>query len=179
MSSMRKLIRRSNITTTDDHFTTDHGSCCIGNNMIRRAELLMSSIEGIELEPVASGAPPQTSTLLSELSSLLKQFPITLDTPLFEVVMRLTAIPKNTDFWREVTIQDQAISDTRFAWCPKLKCNYCPGFEYSLFQNQNSAPLIREALERHFTNILHWERVKRRRREIRRRTGLEAALHSF
>ena len=175
-TSIRNLTRSSDITTTDDHFTNNHKNCCIRDDVSWRAEPLMYWTEGIELEHVASGAPPQKSTLLSQLSGLLEQFHTTRDTSNFEVVMRLTAIPNNTDFWQEVTIRSQATSDTRFAWCPKLKCIYCPGFEYSLFRNQHSEPLICEALERHVLDDLHCERVKRRKREIRHITGSGAAL---
>ena len=176
LSSMMKFPRRSDITTSDDHFTTAHGSCCIGDHLIFRAQSIFNSLQGIELEPVASGAPPQNSTQLSQLSGLIEQFNTTRGTPVFEVVTRLTAIPNNTDFWREFTIEGQATSDTRLAWCPKLKCYYCPGFEYSLFQHENSDPLILEALGDHLTDILHCERLKRSRLETRRRTRLEAAL---
>ena len=173
-SSIKKFPRRSDVTTADDQFTSDHGSCCIGDDMIFRADLVVSALKGVELEPVASGAPPQESTLLLQLSGLLEKFHTTGDTPTFEVVTRLTAIPNNTDFWRRVARRNQATSDTRLAWCPKLKCNYCPGFEYSLFQNENSELLICKALEEHVTNTLHCERVRRRRREMRR-MYLEAA----
>ena len=179
--SIEKLTPRSDTTTTDDHFATDHASCGIAGYVIFRATLLMSSVEGIELEPVAPGAPPQESTLLSQLSDFLERFHTRRlhtrrDTLPFEVVVRLTAIPNYTNFWREVAVPGQAILDTRFAWCPKLKCKYCPGFEYSLFQHQFSEPVIYTTLERHVKDTLHYERVKRIRRAIPRRTSLEVAL---
>ena len=174
-SSIRKFPRRSDVTTADDRFTTDHASCCIGDDVISRARSVVRALQGIELEPVASEAPPQESTLLLYLSALLEKFHTTGDTPTFEVVTRLTAVPNDTNFWRKVTTRSQATSDTRSAWCPKLKCNYCPGFEYSLFQNHSFERTICRALERHVENTLHCERVRRRKREIRRRTCSEAA----
>ena len=174
--SIEKLTPRSDITTTDDRFATDHASCGIAGYVMFRANLLMSKIEGIELELVAPGAPPQELMLLSQLSDFLERFHTRRDTSPFEVVMRLTAIPNYTNFWREVTVPGQAILDTRFAWCPKFKCHYCPGFEYSLFQHQYSEPVIYTTLEWHVEDTLHSERVKRIRRAVPRRTSLEVAL---
>ena len=159
----------------DDHFTSDHGSCCIGDRVSFHANNITDSVDGIELEAVASEAPPRNSAQLSQLSKLLKDFEFVPDAPPFEVVMRLTAVPSNTDFWREISIRSQATSDTRFAWCPKIICNYCPGFEYSLFQHRNNELHIDMALRRHCTNALHYERVRRRRRVIRG-ARLEAGL---
>lgn len=173
--SIRKLSRVSDITETDDQFTVDHESCCIGADLISQASDIVD-VDGIELEALASEAPPQSSTLLSHLSGLVKRFNVTSDSPTYEVVLRLTAIPIETQLWRIVATRSQATADARFAWCPKLKCNYCPGFEYSLFQHPNDDSVISKTLESHDVNSLHCERVRRRRREIRRRARLEAAL---
>ena len=167
LSSISKLIRRPVITTTDDRFTDNHRSCYIGTGLVYDANNIIDSTDGIELEAVASGAPPEESRQLSQLSELLKPYQLSRNPPSFEVVMRLTAVPSNTDFWREITTRSPTTSDTSFAWCPKIKCNHCPGFEYSLFQHQNDEVLIDKALKRHLTSPLHYERVKR---------SLEAAL---
>ena len=173
---IRKLRRMSDITETDDQFTVDHRSCCIGADLICQASDIVDAVDGIELEALASEAPPQQSTLLSHLSALVKRFNVTSDSPTYEVVLRLTAIPIETQFWRVVPTRSQAAADARFAWCPKLKCNYCPGFEYSLFQHPNDDSVICRTLESHDVNSLHCERVRRRRREVRHRARLEAAL---
>ena len=175
LSSIRTLTGMSDITNMDDQFTIDHINCCIGTGLICSANYIAASLDGIELEAVASEAPPQ-STLLSHLSRLVKLSDSTSDPASYEVVLRWTAIPINNKLWRDVTIRSQAISDTRFAWCPRVKCNYCPAFEYSLFQRLKGTLHIRKALQSHSTNPLHCERVRRRRREIRRRSRLEAAL---
>ena len=174
--SIKTLTRMSDITVTDDQFTIDHRNCCIGAGLISHANQIVVSLDGIELEAVASEPPPQKSTLLSHLSRFVKLSEITGDPPLYEVVLRWTAIPIDTEHWRDGIIRSQATSDTRFAWCPKVKCNCCPAFEYSLFQHPSDNLHIRKALESHSTNSLHCERIKRRRREIRRRARLEAAL---
>lgn len=167
LSSIRKLTRLSDITKRDDQFTIDHRSCCIGAGLISHANNIIESVDGIELETVASGHLLQMSH--PQVSSLVRRYHHTHDLPPFEAEMRFTAVPNDTEFWREVTTASQVTSDTRFAWCPKLRCNYCPGFEYSLFQHPNDSLLICTALECHLTNSLHRERVRRRRPEIRRR----------
>ena len=161
ISSIRKLSSLYGITTLDDRFKIDHGKCSIGPSVTLPSHGIFCSVEGIELEAVSSGAAPQKSTLLSQLSSLLKRFEIIHNTAAFEVVMRYTAIPNDPDFWREVVLPCRATSDSRFAWCPKLKCKHCPGFEYSLFRHQNAEPIIWMALERHVATPLHCERVRR------------------
>ncbi|KAK0511875.1 hypothetical protein JMJ35_005725 [Cladonia borealis] len=160
--SIRELTRRSDITITDDRFTAEHGSCCIGNRLSFHADDIINSVDGIELEALASGLSPQKPAQLSQLSKVLEGFETMSDAPAFEVVMRLTAVPNNTNFWREITAQGQARSDTNFAWCPNIKCTSCPGFEYSLFQHPNDELVIHMALGQHFGNVLHHERDKRR-----------------
>ena len=176
LSSIRTLTGMSDITDRDDQFSIDHRNCCIGTGLICSANYIAASLDGIELEAVASEAPPQKSRQLSHLSSLVKMSGITSDPSPYEIMLRWTAIPIGNELWRDITIRSQATSDPRFAWCPRVKCNYCPAFNYSLFQHLNVDSHIRKALEWHSTNFLHCERVRRRRREIRRRSRLEAAL---
>ncbi len=160
--SIRTLSGMSGITTLDERFTIDHGSCSVVTNVTIPANGIIGSVEGIELEAVSSGAAPQKSTLISQLSSLLERFQIMHNTAAFEVVMRYTAIPNDPEFWREVILPSQTTSDSRFAWCPKLKCKHCPGFEYSPFRHQNAESLIWAALKSHVARPLHCERARRR-----------------
>ena len=164
-SSISKLTRES---LPDDRFTTNHKTCCVGPSLLFQATEIIDSVDGIELEPVASRAPPPQPTPPSSLSEILEQVHDRLGSPHFELVMRLTAVPNNTNFWQDVAVRDQATSDTRFAWCPKVTCIYCPGFEYSLFQHRHNEPDTREALRRHMLNGVHMEMYRRVYEERRR-----------
>ena len=179
LSSIRSLTSISDFSTTNDNFMTKHGSCCIGDRLSPQVKHITDSVDGIELEAVASVAPPQKPAQLTQLYELLKQSDIISDqAPCFEVVMRLTAVPTQPDYWRRLNIQSYATSDTRFAWCPKIICNYCPGFEYSLFQHYFHKEITEVPLKWHSSTYLHRVRVKRGRRESPRRSSLDAALET-
>ena len=163
MSPISRVIRVSDGSLVDDRFTLNHGGCGVGHRLLFHAKNIINSVEGIELEAVASRDPPPQSAQPSPLFSFIERKNVTLGSRNFEVVMRLTAIPTSTNFWREVAIESQATSDTRYAWCPVLKCIYCPGFEYSLFQRGYNELRLHEAINHHISNSIHWARRRKAR----------------
>ena len=163
LSSISKMIPESD-TSLPDHFTISHECCCVGRTLMFHANNIIDSVDGIELEAVASRATPPQSTQPSPLSSFIERKNDTLGSPHFELAMRLTAIPSSTNFWREVAVQSQATSDTRYAWCPKLKCIYCPVFEYSLFQHGYNELRLHEATNRHIQERIHRARRSKARK---------------
>ena len=159
LRSIVNLIPLSDTPVPDDHFTMVHKSCCVGRSLLVNANEIINSVDGIELEALASKTPPpQPTQALSELVERINQIH---DSPQLKVVMRLTAIPNNTNFWQDVAVPSQARSDMGFAWCPKLICIHCPAFEYSLFQHRHlkKEQHTTEALTRHTRNWVHWRNV--------------------
>ena len=169
LSTISKMIPESD-TSLPDHYTINHECCCVGRTLEYHAKTIIDSVDGIELEAVASRATPPQSTQPSPLSSFIERKNDTLGSPHFELAMRLTAVPNSTNFWPEVAVQSQATSDTRYAWCPKLKCIHCPGFEYSLFQRGYNELRLHEAINKHIPERIHWAR---RRKAIKSSTTVQ------
>ena len=176
LSSISKLIRVSDTSLPDDHFTMIHKRCCVGRSLLVEANEIIDSVDGIELEAEASKAPPPQPT--QAVSEFLERTNERLRSPHFEVVMRLTATPTTTNFWQDVAVPSEARSDIGFAWCPRLICIYCPEFEYSLFQHRHleNEQHTTEALKRHMGNDAHKENYRRFSEERHRdRTRSRAA----
>lgn len=176
VSSIRKLIEVRNSWPTDHHFSEAHEKCCIGRSLHSQAERIINSVDGIELEAIAPKGPPPQLTRLTPFTTFLKGLNDKFEFPQFQLVLRFTAIPENTTFWQEVAVPSPTKSDTRFAWCPRFKCNYCPGFEYSLFQHESYDLEARKALYSHLFNPTHIEKFRRTKPGRPDLTGVGAAL---
>lgn len=159
LSSISSMIPVPDIPLPDNHFTIVHKSCCVGRSLLVKANKIIESVDGIELEAVGAEAPPPQP--IQALSELVEQKNRIHGSPQFKVVMRLTAIPNNTNFWQDVAIPSQARLDMGFAWCPKVICIHCSAFEYSLFQHRHLGveQQTNEALMRHLCNGVHWYKV--------------------
>lgn len=169
LASISRFSRESDISVPGDRFTINHKACRIGPSLLVQANETIDSVDGIELEPVPSRYPPPQPKPPSWLRELVARTHDLLGSPHFKVEMRLTAVPNNTTFWQDLAIPDQTTPDTRFAWCPKITCLYCPGwFEYSLFQHRHNLLQIRKDLQRHMLNGVHMEMYRRVYNERRR-----------
>lgn len=62
------LIPVSDTPLPDDHFTMIHKTCCVGRSLLVKANKIIDSVDGIELEAVASKAPPPQPTQALALS---------------------------------------------------------------------------------------------------------------
>ena len=170
------MIETRNTWPSDHHLSVAHNKCCIGQSLHSQAARIMNLVDGIELEAIAPGPPPTQPEEIAPYFDYLKKLNDNFDLPQFELVLRSTAIPENTNFWNEVAIPSPTTSDSRFAWCPKFKCIYCPGFEYSLFQHEHYYREGRKALYFHLFNPTHIERFRRMNPGRSDLTGVDAAL---
>ena len=170
------MIETRRTWPSDHHLSVAHNRCCIGHSLNSQAERIINLVDGIELEAIAPGAPPTQPEEIAPFFDYLTELNDNFEFPQFELVLRFTAIPDSTNFWREVAMPSPTTSDTRFAWCPRFKCIYCPGFEYSLFQHERYYREGRKALYSHLFNPTHIERFRRTKPGRSDLTGVNAAL---